>query len=112
MYVERRQRLACTLNYILHVCHDPDKGLLPGVVFELLLDRNSDNCTTANKKWFQRSEESVLVTGMYMHLRRLYRLQREGASSVGSEFMHPPLRKSGSTTTTAVHRTELSGAAG
>ena len=67
IYCERRKRLDNVLAYYVpHVCHAPKYGLLSGIVLELLVDR-ARGCTV-NRQWCQKEEESVIITGVYMHV--------------------------------------------
>ena len=50
--------------------------MLVAVVFELFVDRNEG--TTTHHQWVQKTEESVIITGIYTHLLPMIYLHRKG----------------------------------
>ena len=67
VYCERRERAANTMNYMAHrtfseVAH---KLTCFAACFELMVERWSGG--TVHRQWYQREEDSVVITGVYIH---------------------------------------------
>ena len=76
IYCERPKRLSSVLTYIPHTCFDTNFGLLSGCVLELLVDRARGG--TIHNRRYQREPESVLITGVYVHVWSIAHCNQKG----------------------------------